>query len=367
MKSNILLTPGPVKTTSKVKQALIVPDICPREKEFQNIIKGIRTNLVSIANGDKNYTCILLSGSGTAAMEACMNSVMDKENNYALIISNGAYGDRFTTIATKLGIKTIVISEPYGKRINIKRIKKVLENVPNVGAVFVVHHETTTGVLNDIKKIGEAVKFYDVPYVVDTISSFAGMPISIKDIQADFIIATSNKCLQGLPGVSFVIAKKKTLEKCKGNSTSLYLDLYEQWKYLEETGQFRFTAPVQIIYALWAAIDELANETLFVRYHRYEENWETLVEGMDRLGFKSFKHNSQQSTFLTTYYEPNHPNWDFDLFHDKLYSMGYTIYPGKLTKEKTFRLANIGNICKKDIKTFLLAVDIVLKEMKVQL
>jgi len=358
MERRILLNPGPATTTDSVKQAQIVPDICPREKEFQNLMKSIRRDLVKIAGGNKNYSAILFAGSGTAVMESTMVSVIP-EGKWALIISNGAYGKRFKEIAVANAIPNIEIEIPYGRKINIERIKYVLESDVNFGVVFVTHHETTTGILNPIKEIGELAKKYNCLYVIDTISSFAGIPFSIQKVKADFIMSTSNKCLQGMSGISFVIGKREEIEKCKYNLKSYYLDLYSQYKYLEEKGQMRFTAPVQTMYALRQAIDELFEEGLENRYERYKKNNKILVEGMKERGFRLFLTQDVDHSFiLETFYELK--GMDFNKFHDKLYEEGFTIYPGKLDNKNTFRLANMGNLKGEDIENFLKAVDKVL-------
>ena len=359
MERKILLNPGPATTTDSVKQAQIVPDICPREKEFQDLMTSIRKDLVKIAGGDKNYTTILFAGSGTAAMEATLCSVVPEEK-YALIIANGIYGLRFGSIACANGIPDVRIVSPFGRAIELDRIKNMFETGLTAGGAFVTHHETTTGILNPINEIGEIVKEHNSPYVIDTISSFGGVPLSIKKCKADFIMSTSNKCLQGMAGVSFVIAKKDALEETRFNMRSVYLDLYNQYKYLEEHGQMLFTSPVQSMYALRQAIDELFEEGLENRQERYKQNHQILVKGMKDRGFKLFlTQQVEHSNILETFYEPK--NFNFKKFHDKLYEKGFTVYPGKLTKEKTFRLSVMGDLHKEDIENFLIAVDEVMK------
>jgi len=358
MKRNILLNPGPATTTPSVKQAQIVPDICPREKEFQDLMTSIRKDLVKIAGGDKNYTAILFAGSGTAAMEATMCSVVP-EDNYALVLVNGVYGLRFCSMASANNIPDIRLEYPFDRTVGIDSIKDMLEKGINIGATFVTHHETTTGILNPINEIGTIVKEHNIPYVIDTISSFAGVPLSIKKCKADFIMSTANKCLQGMPGISFVIAKKDALEKCIFNFRSVYLDLYKQYKYLEKHGQMQFTPPVQSMYALRQAIDELFEEGIENRQERYKKNHQLLINGMKARGFKLFlTQQVEHSNILETFYEPK--NFNFERFHDKLYKRGFTIYPGKLQKENTFRLSILGDLYEDDIKRFLDAVDEVL-------
>lgn len=347
----ILFTPGPVTTTDSVKESLIVPDICPREKEFCDVMKSIRNDLVKISGGNE-HTCILFSGSGTAGMEAVISSCIHT-NSKVLIITNGAYGKRFCKIAEYHNIDFFELSFNYGEKIDVDAIHVLLES-EMFSHVVVVHHETTTGILNDIYSIGNLAKIYNCVYIVDAISSFAGIPFSVEECKIDFVISTSNKCLHGMPGIVFVIAKKSELEKTKGLSRTLYFDLYEQNKYFEQTGQMRFTPPVQVIYALRHAIDELGNVN--DRYEQYKKNHTCLVRGMKARGFKLFLSDDvQHSQMIETFYLPK--NIDFDKMHDALYEKGFTIYPGKLTKENTFRLGNIGDISPIDINRFFDELD----------
>ncbi|MFX0069901.1 MAG: 2-aminoethylphosphonate aminotransferase [Candidatus Hermodarchaeota archaeon] len=365
-KRNILLNPGPATTTDSVKNALVVPDICPRENEFGNLMQEIRNDLVKIVNGDENYTSILLAGSGTAAMDSTISSVVPY-NKKILIIINGAYGIRFADIAKTYNIETVELEFEFGRKIELDKVEKILKEDNNISCVAVTHHETTVGILNPIKEIGEFCKKYDKTFIVDTISSFAGVTIDIKEDNIDFMMSTSNKCIQGMAGVAFVICKKSKLEKLKNvKARSYYLDLFNQFNYLEKNNQTRFTPPVQILYALKQAIKELFKEGLENRVNRYRENYQELKEGLKKLGFRFLMSKDvKESNILTTIYYLDHPNFDFNILHDKLYERGYTIYPGKVTKLDTFRLAVMGAINKQDIKSFLINLEQVLKEMNI--
>ncbi len=364
----ILLNPGPSTTTDTVKEALIVPDICPREKEFGAIMQDIRENLVKIVGGGDNYTSVLFGGSGTAAMEATICSVISPIKKI-LIINNGAYGTRMIEIAKTYNIPFIELKFDESQKIDSDRIKQVLEWDKHIGYVAVVHHETTTGILNPIEEIGKLAKENNCVFIVDTISSFAGVPFGIKECNIDFMISTSNKCIQGMAGVAFVICKKSELEKIKEYTPkSFYLDLYTQYKYLEETGQTRFTPPVQVIYALKQAIKEFFDEGVGNRYNRYKRNYLVLTKGLSKMGFKFLlKDDVEHSQLLTTVFEPDDSNFSFDVLHDKLYEKGFTIYPGKLSNKNTFRIAVMGAIDHKDIEKFLSVLRDVLKEMSVKL
>jgi len=347
MKRNILLTPGPITTDERVKEAQIVPDICPREEEFSLVMKSIRDDLRKIVNADDRYSSVLFSSSGTGAMESVVENMMLRES--ALVIINGEYGKRFYNMLSEKGIDCNVLWFSEEKGIDLSTVSMTLEN-QCFDYVFVTHHETTTGILNPINEIGELCVEFDCLYVIDAVSSFGGTEIDVNKCYADFIIGTSNKCLEGLPGLSFVICKKSSLNKTP--SKSLYFDLFAQYQYLEDTGQMRFTAPVQSVYSFRKALDLFFEEGLENRIARYHRNNEVLVRGMKKFGFKKYlPDNVCKSKLLETFYYPE--NFNFKRFHDLLYEKGFTIYPGKLSNEDVFRLGNIGNITEKDIKKFL--------------
>ncbi|MFW6040698.1 MAG: 2-aminoethylphosphonate aminotransferase [Thermoplasmatota archaeon] len=364
----ILLNPGPATTTESVKKAQIVPDICPREEEFGDVMQGIREDLVKIAGGDENHTSILFAGSGTAVMDSVINSVVP-EGNKILIINNGAYGERMVKIARRYNIGFEELKFEWGSKIELNKVESVLDQNDDIACVSVVHHETTTGILNPIEEIGEITKEYGCTFIVDTISSFSGIPFSIKDCNIDFMMSTSNKCIQGMAGVAFVICKKEKLEKIKNYpKRSFYLDLYPQYEYLEEKKQMRFTVPVQVMYALRQAIDEFFEEGARNRYLRYKKNYDVLIEGLKERGFELFlDEDVEESHILATVVEPSHPNFDFEELHDRLYERGFTIYPGKVKDGKTFRIAVMGAIDHNDIKNFLKAMDEVLNEMEINI
>jgi 2-aminoethylphosphonate aminotransferase len=356
IKRNILLNPGPATTSDSVKRSLVVPDICPREKEFCEVVREIRSDLVKIAHGDDSYTCILFAGSGTSVMDAAINSVVPPGKKIA-IINNGAYGERMVKIAQAYHLDFVEIKYEYGGKINLTEIAGTLKKDQTIACLAMVHHETTTGLLNPIKEVGEIVKENNCVFIVDTISSFAGIPIDIKDCKIDFMMSTSNKCIQGMAGVAFIICKKSELEKLKDYPPrSYYLNLYNQYESFEKTGQSQFTPPVQILYALKQAIKEYFKEGGLNRYQRYTENWMVLRQGLLDLGFKLFHEADDESHILLTVYDPELPGYNFEAMHDYLYARGFTIYPGKIGNKNTFRLANMGEIDTKDIKKFLKAL-----------
>jgi len=366
IKRNILLNPVPATTTDSVKRALVVPDICPREKEFGDLMQDIRRDLVKIAGGNENYTSILFAGSGTAAMDSVISSVVSS-NTKILILINGAYGNRFVEIARTYNIEVVELRSEFGKNLDLDKLEMILKKDKDISCIAATHHETTVGILNPIKEIGEISKRNGKILIVDTISSFAGVPIDIKKFNIDFMMSTSNKCIQGMAGVAFIICKKSALENLKIiKPRSYYLDLFSQYESLEKNNQTRFTPPVQVIYALKQAIRELFEEGLANRINRYKENYQVLKEGITKLGFKFLMGDDIiESNILTTIYYLNHPNFDFTILHDKLYERGFTIYPGKITNLNTFRIAVMGAIDKTDIIHFLKNLEEVLIEMKI--
>jgi 2-aminoethylphosphonate-pyruvate transaminase len=352
IKRNILLNPGPATTTDTVKNALVVPDICPREAEFAEVLGRIRRDLVTIVAGDDTYTSVLFSGSGTAVMDSVVSSAVPK-NKKILVIVNGAYGERFVKIAGSYKISCVPVHFAWDQEIDAKTIEEVIRKDSAISCIAIVHHETTTGVLNPLNEIGALAKKYQCTFIVDAISSFAGIPLDIKATQADFLLSTSNKCIQGIAGIAFVICKKSALESIKSyEKRSFYLDLYNQYQYLEETGQTPFTIPVQVAYALDQAIREYFEEGGEQRYLRYTENWKVLRSGLLEMGFTLLLPKERESHILLTVLEPEDPNFAFDRMHDYLYERGFTIYPGKI-RQKSFRLATMGAIYPEDIRAFL--------------
>ena len=366
-KRTILLNPGPVTTTLTVKMAQVVPDICPREKEFGQLLASISNDITGIADGNKDYIAVLFGGSGTAGLDATINSVVPPKKK-VLVINNGAYGERMAEIARAYNID---ISELRFKPTDVpdlNKIEEVLKKDDKIECVTLVHHETTTGLLNPVKKIGKLVKKYGKVFIVDAISSFGGVPFSIKELNIDFMISVPNKCLQGMAGVCFVICKKNELEKIKNYpKRSFYLNLYDQYAFFRDKSEMRFTPPVQTAYALRRAIDEFLEEGAANRYRRYTENWKTLKKGVENLGFTVLLKPHEESHLLITLLYPGHSNFDFNKLHDRLYEKGFTIYPGKIGTKGTFRLATMGALNYNDINNFLDNLKKVIKEMGLKL
>lgn len=353
IKRNILLNPGPATTSDSVKSAQIVSDICPRENEFGDIMGYISKELANLVADNSKYTTILFGGSGTAAVESVISSVINNEEKI-LVINNGAYGKRMCEMCEIYNLNYIEFKSSSVEKINFGELEKKLNEIEGITHLAVVHHETTTGLLNDVRAIGELCKKYNINLIVDAMSSFAGIKIDMEKMNIKYLISSSNKCIQGMAGVSFVICNKDTLNKTKYiKPRNMYLNLYKQYEYFKENNQMRFTPPVQVLYALKKAIEETKEETVEKREARYKECCKTLWNGLDKLNLKRLVNDENASMLLTTVIEPENKNYDFEEFHDYLYEKGFTIYPGKLAEKNTFRIANIGDIKVNDIERFV--------------
>jgi len=368
IKRNILLNPGPATTTDTVKYAQVVPDICPREEEFQEVMDGIRTDLVKIVNGGDDYTSVLFGGSGTSGMEATLASVVSQDSQVLLLI-NGAYGQRMLQITETYDIPTVVYDVEWGTAIDWSEVDTMCVENPDIGYIAMVHHETTTGILNRLEPFLDVARKYDLTTMVDTISSYAGVPIDLQETPVDFLMSTSNKCIQGMAGLAFIICKNEALKKLKDvPGRMFYLDLYKQYQYFERTGQMRFTPPVQVVYALRQAIDEYLEEGIENRWERYSTSYQVLTHRLSEMGFRFLLGDDvDHSRILMTIYEPDDSNYDFTELHDRLYDRGFTIYPGKVSDKQTFRLSVLGAIDYTDILAFLKNLEEVLDEMGVEI
>lgn len=354
LKRNVLLNPGPATTTDTVKLAMLVADICPREKEFVHLLSEVCEGLLRVVNADPGYTCVLFTGSGTAVMDAVINSVVP-HGEKLLIINNGAYGERMVKIAEAYGIEYVEHCSDWSAPLNLQAIEGILATDRAISHLAFVHHETTTGMLNPLVPLCELARKYAKKVIVDAISSYAGIPINLQNCPVDYLLATSNKCIQGMAGLSFVICKKDALERIANiPPRSFYLNLFRQYRYWVDHKELPYTPAVQVAYALRQALVEYFAEGPEGRHNRYLENWQTLIAGLRKLGLKFLLTESLQSHILTTVYYPEHPCFDFIKLHDLLYERGFTIYPGKIGKLNTFRIANMGAINKDDIQDFLL-------------
>ena len=369
VKRNILLNPGPSTTTDTVKYAQVVPDICPREKEFANLMKDLRNDLVKIVHGDlKEYTSIIFCGSGTICIDICINSLLDKDK-IALVINNGSYSERAVEILKYYGMNYIELTQPYDKKPDLKLIEDELKKNENkIGYVYITHHETGTGLLNPIREIGKLAHKYNTILITDTTSSYAMIPINVYDDNIDFCMASAQKGIMGMSGMSFIIGKRDLVEKSKNYpKRSYYCNLYLQYEFFEKTGQMHFTPPVQIIYAAIQAIKEYFNEGEDKKWERHKRIMNEIHKGEDELGFKELLSRDVQSSLVSAILYPNDTNFNFEQIHDYCYERGFTIYPGKIEKKGTFRLCALGAIDAIDIQNFFKVLKEALLYYKVQI
>jgi len=359
----VLLNPGPATTSDAVKWAQVVTDICPREKSFGQLMKDITVELTRFVADPEQYTTVLFGGSGTAVMESMLVSACT--GGKVVIIDNGAYGRRLVQIATAHGLDHVAYTSSPFEPIDLPRLEAAIEAAGGVTHLAVIHHETTTGLLNDLGPLGALAKKRRLTFLVDGISSYAGIPIDLEKHNIAFMTASSNKNIQGMAGVGFIVCRRSDLLALKGKRTGLfYLDLFAQWENFEKTGQTRFTPPVQTLYALWQAILETQAETVAGRFARYTRSWESLHRGLARLGLQTLVAREYQSHLITTIVEPTAQAYSFDAMHDYCFDRGYTIYPGKVGDKNTFRIANIGQIDEHDIEAFIVILGEYLATLK---
>ncbi len=359
----ILFTPGPLTTSQTVKLAML-RDLGSRDTEFVDIVKQIRKSLLKLA-GDKNdeYEAIIMQGSGTFSVEAVLSSVTPPDGKW-LVINNGAYCQRIIKIAEILKIPVVSLDYPENIQPNPEDVNSILSNDPSITHIACVHCETTSGIINPIKEIGSIVKKHNKRYFVDAMSSFGAVPINLSEFGIDCIVSSANKCIEGVPGFAFVLIKRDALMEIKGYARSLSLDLFDQWRELETSGQFRFTPPIQVLLAFNQALIELENEGgIPARAERYKKNHELLVKGMRELGFKEYVKPEYQSYIITSFLYLDHPNFDFSRFYDSLSQRGYIVYSGKIADVDCFRIGHIGRIFESDVRNLLSAIKETLIEM----
>lgn len=351
MRPYLLLTPGPLTTTETVKSAMM-SDWCTWDKDYnEGIVEVIRRELVGLATSrPEEYTAVLMQGSGTFCVEATLGSVV-RPDDHLLVAANGAYGKRMGTIAEYYKLNCHVMRFEETEAVDPKVIDEYLTAHPEVTHVSVVHCETTTGVLNPLAKIATVVKRHGKVLIVDAMSSFGGVPVDMAALGIDFMISSANKCIQGVPGFGFIIARRSLLEQCKGVARSLSLDIYDQWETMEKGhGKWRFTSPTHVVRAFMQALTELKEEGgIAARYARYRENHRTLVEGMRSLGYRTLLPDEWQSPVITSFYYPT-ADFDFNTFYQKLKAKGFVIYPGKISQADTFRIGNIGDVHPDDFR-----------------
>jgi 2-aminoethylphosphonate-pyruvate transaminase len=352
----LLLTPGPLSTTRTVK-SVMMRDWCTWDDDYHAVVTGIREKLAALATPESGYTSVLMQGSGTFCVESVIGSAVPPDGKL-LVITNGAYGERIIKIARYLKIPVAILDGGELGQPSRTLLKRSFETEPGITHVAMVHCETTTGMLNPAEEIGRIVKAHGRTFILDAMSSFGGIPMDMATIGADFLVSSANKCIQGVPGFGFVIARRETMETIRGRARSLSLDLFDQWETMETGGgKWRFTSPTHTVRAFAQALAELEAEGgVARRYERFRENHQTLVKGMRELGFKTLLPDAHQSPIITSFRSPSHPDYDFRRFYANLKERGFVIYPGKVTSLDTFRIGNIGDVVPDDMRRLVDAV-----------
>ncbi len=357
-----LLTPGPLTTSLTVKQAML-HDLGSRDTGFIALNARVRERLVEIIHGGGDFTCVPLQGSGTFSVEAMIGTFVPPDGRL-LVLVNGAYGHRIVRMCGYARRDVVVEETPENVPCDPAALDRRLAADPAITHVVVVHCETTSGVLNPIAALGAVVAKHGRRLLIDSMSAFGALEVDARAIRFDAVVASSNKCLEGAPGMGFCLARTSALAACSGNSPSLSLDLYDQWVTMEKTAQWRFTPPVHCMLALDQAIEEfLAEGGVAGRGGRYRANCAILVEGLRALGFETLLADDIQAPIIVTVKMPADPRFDFPAFYDRLSAAGYVIYPGKLTVAASFRIGCIGRLGTAEMKGALGAIRAALSDM----
>lgn len=350
----LLLTPGPLSTSKRVRSAML-KDLCTWDNDYNSIVQEVRSKLLSIANLGSEYSSVLMQGSGSFAVESVIQSTLGDKKGKLLVLVNGEYGRRIATIAKRAGIANTVLCSDEREILSVEDLEEALKADSAISCVAFVHCETTTGILNPIEPLCRAVKQAGKTLIVDAMSSFGGVCFDIENLGIDFLISSANKCIQGVPGFGFIIAKRSAIKSCKGKSTSLCLDLYDQWQCMEaHNGKWRFTSPTHIVRAFNEALNELLDEGgIVARNARYAKSQSVLVSGMESLGFECYVERAYHSPIITTFLYPQMAGFSFESMYEFLKRNGFVIYPGKISYADTFRIGNIGALDSKDIGRLL--------------
>jgi 2-aminoethylphosphonate-pyruvate transaminase len=354
-----LFTPGPLTTSAAVKRAML-RDLGSRDREFTAVVRAVRCGLLAVAgtSQEQGYEAVPMQGSGTFAVEAVLSSAAPAGGKW-LIVSNGAYGERMAHICQVHDTDHAVLRCPEDARPDPADVDRALAADPAITGVAVVHCETTTGILNPVEEIGQVVKAHARTYVLDSMSAFGGVEFDLPGCGVDFLVSSSNKCLEGVPGLSFCLCRRDALLATEGRARTLSLDLFDQWSALEQTGQFRFTPPTHVVLALARALDELTAEGgVAGRAARYRANQAALLDGMRTLGFVEYLAPELQGPIITSFRYP--AGFDFGRFYDGLNDLGFVIYPGKTSAADCFRIGTIGRIFPDDVSALVRTIGQVL-------
>ena len=362
----LLFTPGPLTTSATVKQAML-RDLGSRDYEFIGLVKDIRTRLLTIGGvAAPEYEAVIMQGSGTFGIESVISSTVPPDGKL-LVIVNGAYGRRIVQMAQVLRIAVHVLETPENQKPALAEIEHALQHDMAITHVVMVHCETTTGIVNPASEVGALARRYGKHYFLDAMSSFGAIPLNLSASHIDYLVSSANKCIEGVPGFSFVLARRTALLATEGYARSLSLDLLAQWKGLEQNGQFRFTPPTHSLLAFQQALVELEDEGgVAGRAARYRRNHQILVAGMRKLGFQEYLAEADQGYIITSFLYPPDERFTFDVFYSRLNARGFAIYPGKVSNANCFRIGHIGHLFEHNMHQLLQAIAEVCQEMAIQ-
>ncbi len=367
IKRNVLLNPGPATTTDTVKASLMAPDMCHREQDFVDVIEKLRKDLVTIAKGnDKDHVAVLFSGSGTINMDVALNSLLP-EGKKVLIVNNGAYSSRAVDICKFYNLQYIELKLDFSSAVDLNEVRKVFASNQDIALVYTTHHETGSGILNDLRGIGKIAHENGAVFVADTTSSFALVPIDIVNDNVDFILASAQKGIAAMPGLSFIIGRRDIIEKSKDYpKRSYYCNLYRQYYHFEYNGEMQFTPPVQLVYAAAQGVKEYFLEGAEKKYQRILRINNAVHDGLKRLGFQETIKREHQGPLVVSVLYPNDTNWDFKKVHDYCYQRGFILFPRPVGGIPAFRIGALGAIDVKDIENFFIILREALLSFKIE-
>lgn len=358
----ILLTPGPLTTTLRTKSAML-RDWGSWDVNFNAVTAKVRSQLLDIINGHDSHVCVPMQGSGTFSIEAAINTLVPRDG-HVLVLINGAYGKRMARLTEMMGRKVTVFETAEDVPTTAQDVANLLKRDASITHVGLIHCETSTGILNPLAEIAEVVASNGKRLIIDAMSSFGALEIDAKKIAFDAVIAASGKCIEGPPGMGFVLVRKTALEQAAGNSTSLALDLHDQWVYMEKTTQWRFTPPTHVVAAFHEALNQFVAEGgQPARLKRYTQNYQTLINGMRELGFRVFLPAEIQAPIIVTFHAPADSRYQFKALYESVKAKGFILYPGKLTQVETFRIGCIGAISGQEIRSAVHAIQDAMAEM----
>lgn len=361
-----LLTPGPLTTSRNVKLAMLA-DWGSWDQELRDVTADIRQRILKLAGAETSHECVLLQGAGSYGIEAALGCFSPVKGGKTLIITNGAYGERAVRMIARMGRPHVVLDKGDSAKPSASDVEKALAADPLISTVLLVHCETTSGIVNPLDEIAAVVKAKGHTFILDAMSSFGALPFSMEALGIDVMISSANKCIEGVPGFCYVVARRKMLEKCEGASHSLSLDLYDQWAYMQKTGQFRYTPPTHALVAFHTALKEHeAQGGIMARLQRYVANRNVLIRGMREMGFATLLPETELGPIIQTFLTPADAGFEFQKFYDALKARGFVIYPGKITKRSSFRIGTIGGVDENVMRELLLAIKEALKEMGVK-